>query len=377
MIDDKPSMEWDFADVLKYCKKHDVGLEGSDQTWTWHLLEERVLITKRQLIKIAGGKANPSAETVDRLEVAFFSNSSLNQELKVIFRYTAELKIGKADPYARMSIVAIVWEQILEQNDIDDEAKSLLHADTVDNLAWTVSQLFKNMRSADIPALVTNARAFAFDKKYGVNLTEETDERHQMGITQWNEEFSDILQSLGVEAEISNLLCVGPGPGLEGEGIYDTFASGTVLDISKTAIQRFVDRFGDKLDAIDGDAEIPPDRLLHSNFDVYISLKTYQSSFFDIQKAVAACHKSLRAGGIAIISVPRFTMSNGRTIPGLKRTNYNFLEARAGGTYQPPDAGYPYDLLKAISQQLHLKLFGDVRFHTGMAEHYITARKRA
>jgi SAM-dependent methyltransferase len=183
-----------------------------------------------------------------------------------------------------------------------------------------------------------------------------------------------LLGRLGVSAQ-SRVLCVGIGCGLEGVGIYDTFAEFVGTDISEEAVRRAQKVFASgNCRVLEASAEDLGRDLV--NFDAYISLKTFSSSFFDIPKAIIQTSRTLKSGGVAVISVPRGYSKRGVFVPGLARTTYNLESAKDIGTYAAADKSYPLDLMKEVSLNLYRRQFHDITYFTGLTEHYVMARKK-
>ncbi|MFP7674813.1 methyltransferase domain-containing protein [Marivita sp. S0852] len=162
------------------------------------------------------------------------------------------------------------------------------------------------------------------------------------------------------------------GPGLEGVGIYDRFSEFFGVELSRTALSRAAEIFPN-MNPIYGDAEYLP--AAAHNADVYISLKTFSSSFLDIEEAVRSCALSVKSGGLAIISVPLGYYKDGKLIAGLSPTNYDLALAIDGQFYGVPQRMLPYNLVNKIVQALYKWLFVDIQIDTGRHEFYISARK--
>jgi ubiquinone/menaquinone biosynthesis C-methylase UbiE len=192
-----------------------------------------------------------------------------------------------------------------------------------------------------------------------------------MGIKEWNDEFIHLLEILKVSYE-SKLVNVGIGAGLEGVGVYDRFKEFVAVDISRSALKAVIKTFPNAI-AKYGEAEALPQEA--DQCDVYVSLKTYSSSFFDIHKAVSSLSKNLKSGGTAIISVPRGYYNGETFIPGIAPTNYSISALSEGNKYGAPDELLPLRLAQSISAALYAYQFQDVKWNSGRHEMYISATR--
>jgi hypothetical protein len=99
-------------------------------------------------------------------------------------------------------------------------------------------------------------------------------------------------------------------------------------------------------------------------FDLYLSLRTYQSSFFDVGDALFAACRVLDNGGRAVISIPYIYVDQGRLLNGL---------LRPGGHDLDPDL--PYEIADAVRRGLQNLGFEQLGMHTGLFEIYVYGTK--
>lgn len=331
-------------------------------------------ITDRQVRSWLDGSHLP--QEIDTLERAFFgSDQGYQNELRHQFRTafaSAKAKRQNRSAYANLSTVVALWHEVKNRVDLRLRESEDLYADNVKQIAWLVSQLGGTLSESEALFHANAARAAVFDVKYG-DWTLEKDERSVFGISSWTEEFSKILSDQGVNID-SKVVAVGIGPGLEGVGIYDRFADFCGIDISKNAIKRASLVFPNSR-IIEGTAESLPQNI--RDFDCYISLKTFSSSFFDIDSAIRQSAQVLRSGGLFICSIPKgYGYENGDFIPGISRTNYRYIDREDFITYSYPDRLLPFDLISRISDCLYRRLFRGIIVKTGLTEHYIIAKRK-
>lgn len=377
----KPTIRGTFGQMLKFLIDHNIHPNDSDERapWTYDRLAEKLGLTSRaQPGRWVGDNGLPPKDKFDRMLELFFGKSSArNPELRDIFirKYRrakeSERRYGNSALFAQ-STTLLFWSALEEKFDTNFETDSLdVKAKNVAEAAWFLETRFANWDREKVLQAARDAREHAFDVKYG-DLQIDDDERHNLGVDSWTTEFTELLVSYGVDFG-SKLVNVGLGPGLEGRGIYDQFPEFIGVDLSRSALGVAKTIFSN-LTIAPGDAENLPRAADGSN--VYISLKTYSSSFFDIDRSVRSCARCLHSNGIAVISVPRGYYKEGRLIPGLSPTNYDLALVIDGHFYGVPERQLPMHLINKITNSLYRWLFSDIQIHTGRHEFYICARKR-
>jgi ubiquinone/menaquinone biosynthesis C-methylase UbiE len=102
-----------------------------------------------------------------------------------------------------------------------------------------------------------------------------------------------------------------------------------------------------------------------STQDIYLSLRTYQSAFFDIQEAVREAHRVLVPGGIAIISIANAYLEGNTFVRGLLPHGSKVV-----------DQDRAHELTAQIRHSLQKLTFDDVGVHSGKAEEYVFGKRR-
>lgn len=348
--------------------------------WGNSELAEILGVSARMVGLYRSGRNLPDTPAWKKLQAAFFGSTverrhhAAHSQFQRLYDVEKRKKQGGKyfGAYGELSTVELVWEAVKRRADllVDD---AILEASNTEDLAWLIGELDRNKPHEKAREIARDACAMAFTKKYG-SLTEEDDERHKSGIDIWRGEIAQIFERMRVSYG-GRMLCIGMGCGLEGVGLYDRFREFIGVDISDMAVERSRKVFsGANCKFIASRAEELDPKL--GDFDVVISLKTFSSSFFDIDAAVVQISRVLKEDGVAIISVPRgYYDDNDFLLPGLARTTYNLGLANKIGTYRIADKSYPLELIKDISLQLYRRRFSDVAYYSGRHEHYILARK--
>ena len=155
---------------------------------------------------------------------------------------------------------------------------------------------------------------------------------------------------------------VGIGNGLEKPFFYKDFKQLVGVDLSAKALARAAQGIAN-LDTRRAEAEELHGVASHA-FDLYLSLRTYQSSFFDIGDALFAACRVLDNGGRAVISIPYVYVDQGRLLNGL---------LRPGGHDLDPDL--PYEIADRVRRGLQNFGFEQLGMHTGLFEIYVYGTK--
>lgn len=98
--------------------------------------------------------------------------------------------------------------------------------------------------------------------------------------------------------------------------------------------------------------------------DLYISLRTYQSTLFDIEEALFEAYRVLRPGGVCVISIPYIFYVEKKIMKGLIRPGTKEL-----------DIDLPYVLSDRIRRGMNRLDFDPVGIHTGQFEIYTYGQK--
>lgn len=164
-------------------------------------------------------------------------------------------------------------------------------------------------RSEAIRAALHAARTAAFDEKYA--QTSPADDERSLDPPGWEGELLGILESLEMgNAADTSAINVGIGNGREWIDAYGSFRLLVGVDLALQALEA----------ARVAHPEIQPlhadaanlSALADNTFDLYLSLRTYQSTLFDMEPSVREATRVLRPGGIFLASISNaHRVSNG------------------------------------------------------------------
>lgn len=208
--------------------------------------------------------------------------------------------------------------------------------------------------------LVNEAISEAFNKKYGTyqysNDTRSLD-------AEWKQKFEEFFyMTVNRKIEDNAIIDVGVGGGHEATSLFLGCDNITFVDVAIDGLlqvqnripsARIVNASADNLDVVESDC-----------YDVYISLRTYNSSFFDIAKAVTEAKRILKNNASIIISVANgfLCSERGCIIPGLLIPGTEFVDIYRG-----------MDTTKMIKKEYIHAGFKDIRLCPTNTEIYLSA----
>ncbi len=204
------------------------------------------------------------------------------------------------------------------------------------------------------------ARAEAFDEKY-CDYTYDQDARKIE--ERWKKEFPGILKRFHVyDFAKRRVLNVGFGNGLEGVGLFEGCDHFTGVDIAHESLLKAQALFP-KSQFVSNPAESLMD-VRDDSIDIYVSLRTYQSAFFDVRESVREAYRVLAPGGVILISVANAYLDGNSFIKGLLPHGSTIVDQERA-----------HDLVNTIRRHLTKMRLSDIGVHSGKAEEYVFARK--
>lgn len=177
--------------------------------------------------------------------------------------------------------------------------------------------------------VVQASLAEAFDVKYG-SYEDAYDARS--AYPNWINDFASVYDSISSKPLRShNILNVGVGAGSEAAALFSDCHEITFVDIAERGLKRVAERYPSAKTLIasaDDLSEIPDD-----SYDLHVSLRTYNSSFFDTSAAASEAHRVLHTGGLIIVSVANGFLHTERdraVVPGLILPGTDFVDLYRG-----------------------------------------------
>ncbi len=98
--------------------------------------------------------------------------------------------------------------------------------------------------------------------------------------------------------------------------------------------------------------------------DIYISLRTFQSTYFDRPAALREAYRVVRQGGIVLVSVANGFLEQGSIIPGLVIPGTAVVDRDLG-----------FEIANQIRMRMSLLRFEEIGLRTSLDEIYIYGRR--
>lgn len=235
---------------------------------------------------------------------------------------------------------------------------------TIDDvIAYCQEQARKNnIEDIDFENIILNAVSWGYDIRY-CEKTSETDERSKYQI-EFVLAFTEILQQTGItDLESKKIVVVGIGNGLECRLLFNNVSDISIVDIAPYSLRKAKNALpqATAYQCLASDLNIFSD----CSFDIYISLRTYMSTYFNIPVSLAEAHRVLTAGGLIIVSVAcGYIDSMGEYCYGLYNPYTGLLEDSR------PDM-----FVEIIIDNLKILKFKDIRIKKSSTEIFIFAIK--
>lgn len=178
----------------------------------------------------------------------------------------------------------------------------------------------------------------------------------------WSSTFNSICNKIGLNLSDDNIINVGVGSGNEAAKIFSTCKRITFVDIALDGLKK-IKKFMPQSAIILSSAE-NLSTVEDNTFDAYISLRTYNSSFFNISNALKEAERVLKNNSYIIISIANgFIDSNFEIIPGLIIPNTEFVNIYRG-----------LDTIRKLADELSLLGFIDIKYLPTTEEIYLFAK---
>jgi SAM-dependent methyltransferase len=207
---------------------------------------------------------------------------------------------------------------------------------------------------------VGDALAAAFDAKYGTYDYAYDARAANAG---WADDFMAVYRRSSTSSLTAvSILNVGVGAGHEAAALFSDCPRITFADIAVSGLANIRRRIPLSRSIVSGAEDLSA--LPDDSFDLYVSLRTYNSSFFDTSAAVSEAHRVLKPGAMIIVSVANGFLYTqlGRVVPGLIIPGTDFVDLYRG-----------MDTANLIAAELADTGFKDVRIFPTSTEIYLSA----
>jgi SAM-dependent methyltransferase len=212
----------------------------------------------------------------------------------------------------------------------------------------------------DADRAVGDALSEAFDAKYGAY--DYAYDARAANAT-WSDDFMTVYRSSSARSLRSvNVVNVGVGAGREAEALFSDCRQITFVDIAERGLASIRGRIPSSRTVVSSAEDLSA--LPDDSYDLYVSLRTYNSSFFDTSAAASEARRVLKPGAVIIVSVANGFLytRRGCVVPGLIIPGTDFVDLYRG-----------METADLIGAELGSAGFTDLRMFSTSTEIYLSA----
>lgn len=146
---------------------------------------------------------------------------------------------------------------------------------------------------------ISNAVSEAFNSKYGAyNYSDDT---RSLDLN-WKENFMSFYKRSSVKPmSTTKILNVGVGSGHEAIALFSNCTRITFVDIAHGGLEKIKEQIPVSKVIVSNAVDLSS--ITDSSHELYVSLRTYNSSFFDVKEAISEARRVLKSNAEIIISV--------------------------------------------------------------------------
>ena len=216
-----------------------------------------------------------------------------------------------------------------------------------------------NLEYEDAIKLISDGLKYAFNEKY--SSYNYSDDVRSLD-TNWKDNFISICESLiNKSIKDEKILDVGVGSGNEATILFSDCTDITFVDIAPIGLQKIKNKMKNAK-IINSMAENLP--FLEDTYDLYVSLRTYNSSFFNVKKSLSEAYRVLKPKGGIIVSIANgfLNSKDNNIISGLIVPGLDFIDIYRG-----------IDIVRNLSKEFLDNNFKNIQIYTTKEEIYLTA----
>lgn len=268
----------------------------------------------------------------------------------------------KSSPYYSAKRISNIVLEKLKEKGIFISKEELQANKQIEKLIQLIVEKYK-LNIDDASKLVNLVMSEAFDEKY--STYNYSDDARSLSID-WKNNFLTIYNKLLISSlENKNILDVGVGSGNEAIALFSDCSNITFVDIAPNGLKKIKKQIPNSNIVVSRAENLVT--LTNSSYDMYISLRTYNSSFFNIKQAISEAFRVLKKDGIIIISIANgfLCLEDQYIIPGLIVPGTEFVDIYRG-----------FDMIEKLSRELCNNSFKDIQFFPTKVELFITAKAK-
>lgn len=228
-------------------------------------------------------------------------------------------------------------------------------------LSLYISQKYHTNQEESL-AIINNILEESYDEKYSsYNYSYDIRSINP----KWNQNFEKVYSNVSnIPINQNKIINIGVGSGNEAKILFSQVSNITFADIAPNGLNIIKNAFPHSKTIKCKAEEIS--NYVENNYDLYVSLRTYNSSFFNTNMAINEAYKILKNNGIFIISIANGFLNdlNKEIIPGLIIPQLNYVDLYRG-----------LDEVKLICKELKKNKFININITPTDEEIFISARK--
>lgn len=266
----------------------------------------------------------------------------------------------KSSPYYSAKRISKIVMEKLQEKGIFISEEELQSNKQIEKLAQLIVEKYK-FNIEDASGLISLVISEAFDEKYATY--NYLDDARSLSID-WKNNFLTIYNKLLLSSmENKDILDVGVGSGNEAIALFSGCHNITFVDVAPNGLENIKKQIPNSNIVVSRAENLAT--LINNSYDIYVSLRTYNSSFFNAKQAISESYRVLKNGGSIIISIANGFLcpEDQYIIPGLIIPGTEFIDIYRG-----------FDMVKKLSTELRNNGFEDIRFFPTNVELFLSAK---
>lgn len=259
--------------------------------------------------------------------------------------------------YSEKRISEFVKEQ-LSKYGLDISKEEINNNKTKDKLITLLINKY-NYSIKDAHYIVNASLSNAFNKKY--SLYDYKNDVRSIN-DKWSNNFYKACKVLSCDLFNENIIDIGVGSGNEASILFKDCKCITFVDIAPDGLKKVKNIIPQSKIIVSSAENL--EMINNNEYDIYISLRTFNSSFFNIEKALNEAKRILKTNSRIMISIANgFLSSNSSIITGLIIPGTEFVDIYKG-----------LDSVKYLSHIMYRLGFEEFKLLTTNEELYLLAK---